>query len=276
MLSSKPTDYISLAYAMQCILTAFEFETDAAKLTTQFHFPDQEQEFEELVRALMDAEISAIGNLSVVDLDLPALEGRIVSDDVLTSCRNWRRKGEIILASGTESDPARVPPESWWSDGVIWEQSTLWVNSPDQFEDRADKLKIERNVPYLPERPYSFERTICFTDVKFELEELSAWSKSRCIGKKPNKKANPRGAGMKPTEDYHPIESRLRELVDQDKEWQNWQQVWGDVRHLFNDPDGMEKSNPEQPYKKLTAHLSSNNPVLLGALRARIVSVKRR
>ncbi|MEP3845554.1 MAG: hypothetical protein ABJM43_09455 [Paracoccaceae bacterium] len=276
MSSSKTTDYISLAHAMQCILSGLEFLTDATKPTIRYHFPDQDQAFEELLHALMEDKIRALGTLSVVDLDLPALEGHIDSSDLLTSCLNWRRKGEIILASGSESVSVKVPPDSWWCDGVIWEQSTLRVNDPYRFEERADKLKVERHVPYLPERPYGFERAVCFSGLKFELEELLVWSNSRSLARAPRKKANPRGAGMKPTEDYRPIETHLWKLVNQDQEWQNWQQVWGNVRHLFNDPDGIEKSNPEQPYKKLTAHLSSNDPVLLDALRARIVSVKRR
>lgn len=176
MPSSLPSDYISLAYAMHCMLSGVAFDSDAAKPTMKYQFPAQVPAFESLLRDLLDAKIRAFGTLSVVDIDLPALEGHTVSDDVLLASQNWREKGEIILASGSEAEPTRVPPEAWWSDGVIWEQSILRVNNPDQFEERCLALKVQRHVPYLPDRHYTFERAFCFVDIKFILGDLLSWS----------------------------------------------------------------------------------------------------
>ncbi|WP_299406112.1 hypothetical protein [uncultured Roseobacter sp.] len=272
--SGQPTDYISLAYAMHCMLSGENFDSDAAKPTIKHQFPAQDPAFERLLRDLMDEKLCAFGILSVVDVDLPALEGHIVSDDVRLACLNWRQKGEIILASGNEAEPTKVPPAAWWNDGVIWEQSILRVNDPDQFEDRVGSLDVERHVPQWPNRPYDFERAICFTEIKFRLAEIIAWSNLTHTRTEKAKKANSRGAGMKQTEDYPAIEARLWELIDQGKEWANWSMVWADVRDLFRDPEAQEES--EQPSKKLTEHLKANATRLHSALRARIETVKRR
>lgn len=275
MPSGRPTDHISLAYAIHCMLSGDAFDTDAAKQTIQHQFPPQDPAFERLLRDLMDAKIWAFGTLSVVDVDLPALEGHIVSDDVLQACLNWRQKGEIIIASGNETETTKVPPEAWWSDGVVWEQSILRVNNPDQFEERALGLTVERQVPYLPERPYAFERAICFVDIKFCLEDFVTWSNAARARIRSTRSQNPRNAGMDPTEDYPKIEDQLWQLVRQGREWQKWSQVWGDVRNLFVDPEDIERKYPTQPDTKLRSHLRRNRPELYEALRARIASVAR-
>lgn len=208
----------------------------------------------------------------MVDIDLPALEGYIVADDLLKSCFNWRRKGEIIFASGTESDSTEISPEAWWNDGVIWEQSILRVNNPDQFEERVRALDVERHLPHLPERPYDFERAVCFVDIQLNLEELAGWSTPRSAAAVRSRRTNSRGAGMKQTEDYDAIETRLWELIKEDKEWDTWTMVWVDVRDLFKDPEAQEKS--DQPSKKLTEHLKANAQSLYEKLRGRIASVR--
>lgn len=274
MLSKDIVDYISLPYAVDCLLTGKLPETDAAKPSRTYSFPEKADEFEGLVLALQSGAIRSKGYFSVVDLDLPALEGEISELDVAMSCASWRIRGDIRLACGSEGEATGIPPSAWWFEGAIWERSALWIADQSEFEHRRDDIAIERLVPFFPERPYGFERVLCFLDVKLSIGDLEAWTRGKSRSRSAKETKNERGAGMKPTENYEAITAHLSKLVADGKEWKTWTLVWVDVRELFKNPDALEDS--DQPYKKLVEHLKAHEHELYEALRARIASVKRR
>lgn len=276
MSQHKATEYVSLAYALDCILSGREFETDAAKPETRFEFPDRHEAFESIVRAVLDGDVRPLGHLGVVELDLPTIEVDIPGGSVAEHCKYWRKSKDILVASGVEPQLLRIPPDAWWHDGVVWEYSALWAKNPFALEARTAALSVEQHTPFPPERPYSFERAVCFLEIKLRLQEIRDLSIAKRMRTIAPRSPNPRNAGMKPTENYELIEVRLRELIEQDKHWLTWQYVWDDVRHLFKHPEEIEKGYPDQPYKKLSAHLKNKAPMLYDELRRRIRSSQQR
>ncbi|MEM6384654.1 MAG: hypothetical protein AAF718_00315 [Pseudomonadota bacterium] len=267
-------DFVSIAFAVQCLLENKSIEPDFAKPNQRFSFPNQSPIFEALIRAAMAGDIECRGCFADVRLDLPALEGDIEQEDVVQSCSAWRARGDIRLGCGQEAEFSIIPPDAWWYEGAIWEQSALWIGTQDKFENRRKNLKVERTVPSPPDRPYDFEQILCFLEVKFRLSELKRWARVRSRDADYLKPLNERGAGMKPTENYAAIIAHLEELLKTSVEWVSWMDVWHDVRHLFRRPEEDEKR--EQPHKKMEKYLAKHKPDLLEKVRDRIQNVRRR
>ncbi len=275
--SLTPEDFtkcISMAYAIDCQLEGRAPEPDSAKPVREHKFPERTDVFEPFILALQSGSIRSKGFFSVVDLDLPALEGDISERDVGLSCAAWRKRGDIRLGCGSETKATDIPTSAWWYEGAIWERSTLWISDQAAFESRRNGLVIERLIPSLPERPYGFERTLCFLDVQLSLDDLKAWMSTKSISSASGKKPNERGAGMKPTEDYDAITEHLKKLIAEGKEWKSWRWVWEDVRDFFRNPS--ERDGSDQPSKKLEQHLSAHEPEFYDTLRGRILTVKNR
>lgn len=266
----KMTDRISLAYAMECVLLGLEITTDATKPTRQFSFPEYDDVFEPFIRALMDGELKAKGRLAVLDLDFPVLEIDTSDVHVKQACMHWRHKGDITLAAGLEGSAKNVPAESWWYDGIIWEQSTLWTQDPDAYQERCDVLKIERRVPYYPERPYGFERAVCFEFITVPVVELRDWVRTLRSTER-QKSPNPRNAGPKAKEDWRKVETIIEEAISDGQTWVSWDDLWYFLRDHLSFPDSAK--NSPQPYKKLEKRLRTHNPDLLAAVRRAIAKV---
>lgn len=258
-----------MAYTFHCLQEGIAPEPDSAKPLTDYQFPDSADFIEPLLLALQSGQVRATGYFSDVRLDRPELEGNISSNDLVSVGKDWRRRENIILGIGSESTRSDISGSAWWLEGAIWEKSMLWAADPGQFDEaRRKALKIERAVPYLPERPYSFEQLVCFDGVKFSLADIEAWIEGTFRVPKPTKSKNERNAGAKPAEDWPKIEAIIQAEIENGCIWESWNDLWFCLQPLLRDPDSAKGS--AQPFKKLEKRLRDHNPKLLKKLRSHI------
>ena len=275
MSTEDQSKVVSMAYTFHCLQEGIAPEPDSAKPLTDYQFPDSADFLEPLLLALQCGQVRATGRFSDVRLDRPEFEVNISSHDLVSVGKDWRRREDIILGIGSESTRSGIPSSAWWLEGAIWEKSMLWVADPGQFDDaRRKSLKIERTVPYLPERPYSFEQLVCFDEVKFSLADILAWKDDTFRVPKPAKSRNERNAGAKPAEDWPKIEEFIRAEIENGHVWESWDDLWFCLQPLLNDPDSAKDS--PQPFRKLEKRLRDHSPELLEVLRSNIRTSGRR
>ncbi|MGR3608462.1 MAG: hypothetical protein ACU0BN_06305 [Sulfitobacter sp.] len=260
---------ISLLNAARCLLEGRRFESDAVLSVPGREFIEPDDDLMPLLLAISRGDIEARGRFAVVRLDFPVFEEEPTADQLRGLSLEFRRNDQFVFGLGIETEPSDVPIASWWREGVIWERSTIWVSNPESFdENRSRKLRVQRTVQTVPERPYEFEEVTCFLDVTLALEDVVRWAETE--GKKGSKKLghNKGKAGQKSAEDWAKIENRLKTAVEDGRVWRDWYDVWDDVVGMMKVVKSQVTN--DQPYKKLENHLRRNNNPLLGLLRTRI------
>lgn len=225
--------------------------------------------------ALGEGSLRAEGYLARVRIDVPEFKGD-AHDDVIQKARElWRASADFELGLAQEDSATAVPPTLWSRRTVIWERSTVWIMDPQQcFRNRCKTLKPFPAESEDPPQPFEREEALCFREVSFAVDELTAALVPLAATSQSNDASspvkNPRKAGRRAQGHWEIIAPHLREQIATSPApvWESWSDLMAAmeqyvrVSHHKTSLGGSEKAFKEW--------LRVNDGELLENLRKRI------
>lgn len=258
MSSPISPSWISLAQAMQCLLTGAEPKSDAAQPHQEFTFPDKDPRFGKLLEGLLSGVVQSRGNFSRVEINWRAIEDEDTNGSIAAIWMKLRRDSSFETGRGSEYSHSDIPREAWWYEGAIWERSILWAVEPETYpNDRISGLRIIPYQPFSNERPFELEQRLCFTDVQINVPDFRSWRgpalSDEDDGTKP---LNERNAGRKPTENWRSIEEWIEGELKIGTTWKSWIDLWDDISRPqeATDRDAVVKDRSSKLRKHLYKH----------------------
>lgn len=255
---------ISLRHAIHCLISGDVAIPEYSIPVTEYDFPTDTPEFQELLLGILDGSLATKGDLACIEINFVAEKLDAVEGDNKFIRNGLRKDNSFMKVIAAEQVLTAIPKEAWWYEGSIWERSILWVRNPDSF---APSIKGIPKLPIkLPYREDKFSESlepelielVCFLEVALNLSEFRQWMTIKHRPKKTGKKST-KPSGRPTSEDWEKIDGWIALKLDEGFRWPNWGELWHAIPLELKNPDFVGSASRSDTLRK---HLAEKNRAL--------------